>query len=125
MDLKKSEAKPTPTRSWYDHEHVSYGYNLIAKLRANNISDIGVLVAYDAHFRAFLSGVAQIGKGHPNIWDHVTVDKIDRRQGAEFNYTIVCLTNNVKPGFVAELPRLNTLLSRAKNVQYVLADARS
>ena len=50
----------------------------------------------------------------------VVTDKIDRRQGSEFDIVIVDLTRTESAGFMKDKRRLNVLFSRAKNGLYVV-----
>jgi hypothetical protein len=62
----------------------------------------------------------KMSKVYPQITQPVVTNKIDRRQGSEFDIVIVDLTRTQGAGFMKDKKRLNVLFSRAKNGLYVV-----
>ena len=58
-------------------------------------------------------------KTHPEARE-VDVDKIDRRQGSEWDICVIDITRTSGAGFLYFLGRLNTLFSRGKNGLYII-----
>src|SRR5436190_14591035 len=61
-----------------------------------------------------------MSKVYPKIAKQVLTDKIDRRQGSEWDIVVVDLTRSHGAGFMKEKRRLNVLFSRAKNGLYIV-----
>ena len=120
-----SKARFTATRSCYNDKHVAFTTNLVKELVEHSVTDIAVLVGYEAQYWAHISAISKLSGDVRDVWDHVIVDKIDKRQGAEFNVVIADFCNNEVPGFMGVLQRANTILSRVKNGFYVLMDANA
>src|SRR2546423_13903966 len=70
----------------------------------------------------YASGLAKMAKEFPKLAERVQNDKIDRRQGSEFDIVIVDLTRTRGAGFMKNRNRLDLLLSRAKNGLYVMGN---
>jgi hypothetical protein len=61
------------------------------------------------------SGLTKMAKEISGFTGRVLTDKIDRRQGSEFDIVIVDLTRTQGAGFLKDRRRLSVLLSRAKH----------
>jgi hypothetical protein len=86
--------------------------------------DIAILGCYQAQYRYYSSGLAKMAKEISGLTDRVLTDKIDRRQGSEFDIIISDLTRTQDAGFLKDRRRLNVLFSRAKHGLYVVGNKR-
>jgi hypothetical protein len=66
-----------------------------------------------------MSALQVMSKTHPEAKE-VDVDKIDRRQGSEWDICVIDITRTSGAGFLHLLGRLNTLFSRGKNGLYII-----
>jgi len=123
FNMTNSTSGFTPSRSCNNDDHVKHSTNLVKQLIEQNITDIAILVGYEAQNRAYISAISKLAADIPKIWNHVQIDKIDKSQGAEFNVVIADFSNTKAPGFMAKLPRANAIISRAINGLYVLMNS--
>jgi hypothetical protein len=121
IDLTDSESEMVGTGSVYNDKNCQFTLNLVEELLNANIpGDIGILGCYQAQYRCYSSGLMKMSKVYPQVLGKVETDKIDRRQGSEFDIVIVDLTRSQGSGFMRDKKRLNVLFSRAKNGLYVV-----
>ena len=125
IDLTDSESEIVGTGSVYNNKNCQFTLNLVEDiLNANIPGDIGILGCYQAQYRCYSSGLMKMSKVYPQVLGKVETDKIDRRQGSEFDIAIVDLTRSEGAGFMKDKKRLNVLFSRAKNGLYVVGNKK-
>src|SRR5437016_5429284 len=57
-------------------------------------AQIAILNCYQAQYRCYASGLTKMSKVYPKIAKQVLTDKIDRRQGSEWDIVVVDLTRS-------------------------------
>jgi superfamily I DNA and/or RNA helicase len=120
-----SQAQTVGTGSVYNDNNCRLVLNLVEDLiKEIKEGNIAILGCYQAQYRCYSSGLAKMAKEIEGVSDRVLTDKIDRRQGSEFDIVIVDLTRTEGVGFLKDRRRLNVLLSRAKHGLYVVGNKR-
>ena len=125
IDLTDSKSEIDGTGSVYNIKNCQFTLSLVEELLNADIpGDIGILGCYQAQYRCYSSGLMKMSKVYPQVLGKVETDKIDRRQGSEFDIVIVDLTRSEGAGFMKDKKRLNVLFSRAKNGLYVVGNKK-
>jgi len=125
IDLTDSKSEIVGTGSVYNIKNCQFTLNLVEELLNANIpGDIGILGCYQAQYRCYSLGLMKMSKVYPQVPGKVETDRIDRRQGSEFDIVIVDLTRSEGAGFMKDKKRLNVLFSRAKNGLYVVGNKK-
>ena len=81
-----SQAQIVATGSVYNDNNCRLVLNLVEELLQEvNDGTIAILGCYQAQYRCYSSGLAKMAREIDTCKDRVITDKIDRRQGSEFD----------------------------------------
>jgi len=93
FDLIDSQHNVVASGSVYNDRNCQFVLNLVEELYEKfNTAQIAILNCYQAQYRCYSSGLMKMAKVHTKIAQRVSTDKIDRRQGSEWDIVIVDLT---------------------------------
>ncbi len=122
-DIRSGKERASGTSRQNDQE-ASYVVQVIRKLReTDKTSRIGVITFYAAQLEAIQ---ALLKREAPAVKQKVTVNTVDGFQGDEREIIILsCVCANGNIGFLNDARRLNVAITRAKNTQIILGNART
>lgn len=131
FDLLNSMAHSNDTGSQYNIINCAFALELIDKLfkepfmNDENMGAMGrprvaILGCYQAQYLLYAAAKDGMELMKTPWLDRLTVDKVDRRQGEEWDFVVIDLTITDRVGFLREVNRLNVLWSRARCGLYVI-----
>ncbi|KIV84947.1 hypothetical protein PV11_00692 [Exophiala sideris] len=128
-DIPSAKEETRQSGSKYCSAYTLAALNIVEGLLAAGFGTatpctIAVLTPYHAEYEHLQMAKALMCEIYPQAESVFVVDKIDKRQGAEFDVVVVDPCAVARAGFLQK-QRLNVLFSRAKCGLYVLGNHRS
>ena len=120
FDLQDVDSETLASGSIYNEGSCAFAMTIIESLILAGVPGSKVILTpYQGQYRILMSALQVMTKTHPEAKE-VDVDKIDRRQGSEWDICVIDITRTNGAGFLHLLGRLNTLFSRGKNGLYII-----